>query len=75
MRLALAKAVAIWVEKMKEEKFFEELVCPQIEKMDSLGEMDEEYSQCLHLLRDLLHTSSQKVVDRLINQIMSAPLS
>jgi hypothetical protein len=55
---------------MREEKFFEDLICPQIEKMDSLSDLDAEYSQCLHLLRDLLHTSSQKIVDRLIKQIM-----
>lgn len=70
VRLALAKCLAIWVEKMREEKFFEDLICPQIEKMDSMSDLDAEYSQCLHLLRDLLHTSSQKIVDRLIKQIM-----
>lgn len=43
--------------------------------MDNMSDLDQEYTQCLHLLRDLLHTSSQKVVDRLINQIMAAPLS
>lgn len=75
VRMALAKGLAIWVEKMREEKFFEELICPQIEKMDSMSDLDLEYTQCLHLVRDLLHTSSQKIVDRLINQIMSAPLS
>lgn len=75
VRISLARAIAIWVEKMKEEKFFEELVCPQIEKMDTRSDTDQEYTQCLHLLRDLLHTSSQKVVDRLINQIMIVPLS
>jgi len=46
------------------------LIYPQIEKMNTMSDMDQEYSQCLHLLRDLLHTSSQKIVDRLINQIM-----
>ncbi len=30
VRNSLAKAMAIWVEKMREEKFFEELILPQI---------------------------------------------
>jgi len=37
--------------------------------------MNPEYGQCLHLVRDLLHTSSQKITDRLVNQVMEQPLS
>lgn len=37
VRNAMAKGLAIWVEKMRDEKFFEELILPQIEKMDSLS--------------------------------------
>ena len=50
-------------------------MCPQIEMMDNMSDTNPEYTQCLHLLRDLLHTSSTKVVDRLTNQIMGVPLS
>jgi len=30
VRSSLAKAMAIWVEKMRDEKFFEELIYPQV---------------------------------------------
>lgn len=75
VRAAVAKCLGIWVEKMREEKFFEDLIYPQIEKMDTMSEDNIAYTQCLHLIRDLLHTSSVKIVDRVITKIMDTPLS
>ncbi len=43
--------------------------------MDHTDESNEEYTKNLHLLKDLLQTNSNKVVDRVINKVMEAPMS
>lgn len=43
--------------------------------MDTTDESNLEYTKNLHLLKDLLQTNSNKVVDRVINKIMEAPMS
>lgn len=60
---------------MHEERFFEDLLYSTIQKMDNTDETNEQYTKNLHLLKDLLHTNSNKVVDRVINKIMEAPMS
>jgi hypothetical protein len=43
--------------------------------MDETEESSADYTYNLHLLKDLLNTNSHKVVDRVINKIMEAPMS
>lgn len=43
--------------------------------MDNTDESNAEYTKNLHLLKDLLQTNSNKVVDRVINKVMEAPMS
>ena len=43
--------------------------------MDETDETNEEYTHNLHLLKDFLNTNSSKVVDRVINKVMEAPMS
>jgi len=43
--------------------------------MAELNEENPEYTEILHLVRDLLHTTSVKVVDRLIRKVTENPLS
>lgn len=43
--------------------------------MDHTDESNDEYTKNLHLLKDLLQTNSNKVVDRVINKVMEAPMS
>lgn len=75
VRPALAKCLALYVEKLHEERFFEDLLYPMITKMDHTDESSSDYTYNLHLLKDLLNTNSHKVVDRVINKIMEAPMS
>ena len=75
VRPALAKCLSIYIDKMQEEKFFEELLYPTITKMDETDEANEDYTYNLHLLKDFLNTNSHKVVDRVISKIMEAPMS
>ena len=75
VRPALAKCLALYVDKMHEERFFEELLYPTISKMDQTDEANSEYTYNLHLLKDLLNTNSNKVVDRVINKVMEPPMS
>ena len=46
-----------------------------IEKMDHTDESNVEYTVNLHLIKNLLNTSSKTVVDRVINKIMESPMS
>jgi len=43
--------------------------------MDHTDESNSEYTYNLHLLKDLLNTNSNSVVDRVINKIMESPMS
>lgn len=67
--------MALYVEKMQEEEYFEELLFPTIDKMEQETEENPKYIEMLHLLRDLLKTSSVRVVDGLISKVTEAPLS
>ena len=60
---------------MHEEDYFESMIYPQIDKMGHLNEEDPLYTETLHLIRDLLNTSSVRIVDRLIKKITTPPLS
>jgi hypothetical protein len=75
VRPSLARSLALFIDKLHEERFFEDLLYSTIEKMDHTDETNEEYTKNLHLLKDLLQTNSNKVVDRVINKIMEAPMS
>ena len=75
MRPALAKCLAIYIDKMQEEKYFEELLYPTITRMDQTEESSQEYTYNMHLLKDLLNTNSHKVVDRVTSKVMSPPMS
>lgn len=43
--------------------------------MDLTEELSGQYTKNLHLVKDLLRTNSNKVVDRVINKVMEAPMS
>ena len=43
--------------------------------MDHTEESNPEYTYNLHLLKDLLLTNSNSVVDRVINKVMEPPMS
>jgi len=43
--------------------------------MDHTDESNPEYTYNLHLLKDLLNTNSNSVVDRVINKVMETPMS
>lgn len=60
---------------MHEEEYFENLLYPSIDKMAEESEENAKYTEMLHLIRDLLKTSSARVVDRLISKVTEAPLS
>jgi hypothetical protein len=43
--------------------------------MDHTDESNADYTYNLHLLKDLLNTNSNAVVDRVINKVMESPMS
>lgn len=76
IRKSLTDCLSLYIEKMHEEDYFENLIYPKIDKMADLNEESPEYTNMLHLLRDLLHnTSSARVVERLIAKVTGPPLS
>jgi hypothetical protein len=75
VRFSLTACLALYVDKMHEERFFEDLLYPALDSMDATDEGSPEYTRNLHLLKDLLRTSSAKVVDRVISKVMEPPMS
>lgn len=60
---------------MHEEQFFEELLYPKLQTLESAEESSPEYSMGLHLLRDLLKNNSGKVVEKVISRVTAPPMS
>jgi hypothetical protein len=60
---------------MHEEEYFEKLIDSRIDRMGELGEDDPSYTSTLHLLKDLLNTSSARVLEHLIKKVTETPLS